>query len=157
MLKRLTAVLLFVLLAGCGGGNSQMSLLPKGLDSAVRHARSITTTFSYTLGSANYPAGFTPPTCGSSLIAYANFGAYSSTLLSFGGGIETQISLGSCHANVGDSITVTIVSNYGEVKKSKIQGGDFYVIDNTQDSGSDVTITDNTTGHSLSTTIFFSY
>jgi hypothetical protein len=118
--------------------------------------RDIIKSFTYTLGSASYPSGFNP-TCGSSLIAYVTFGSFTTTQFSFAGAIDEEIHLGPCHAAAGDSITVTIDSFYGEVVKEKIQNGNFFVIDNTQDSGANVTITDNTTGYSLNTQIYYSY
>ena len=164
MLKRLTSVLLLASLAACSGGGGQ-SLNPVATkagtsagSSAVRHTKTITNTFSYTLGSASYPSGFSP-SCGSNLIAYTPVGSNGgSTSFSFVAPDPRQIKIGPCHASGGDSITVTITSTYGEVKLWTLQDpGDFAVRDGGDDAGGTIAITDNTTGYSVTQGVWYSY
>jgi streptogramin lyase len=115
--------------------------------------------FTYTLGSATYPSGFNP-TCGSSLIAWTPNGtqaAWNPANLSWVGGEEGHVSIGPCHAQAGDSITVSWSPVYGGVHLTRITSGDFYVQDNGDDSEVNITITDNTTGYAEATQIWVSY
>jgi hypothetical protein len=85
-------------------------------------------------------------------------GSYTSALLSFGGGEEVTIYVGPCHAAAGDSMTVTITDVYGGINSpSHPSPGNFTVKDTGNDSHATLNVTDNTTGHSVNTDIWYAY
>jgi hypothetical protein len=162
MRKSLVAIPLLALLAACsGGGGSTMSpLSPQrgGTQSgAHRHTMSITT-INYTLGSASYPSGYNP-TCGSSLNTYVIFDSGAVvTNFSFGGGQAWTVYVGPCHAAAGDSMTASLTDDYGHITfPTHPSPGNPTIDDTGNDSHAVLTITDNTTGASVTKDVWYSY
>lgn len=165
MRKSLAVFPLLALLAACSGGGSKETMLPgmPGAGSthqsggAARHTMS-TTTINYILGSATYPSGYNP-SCGTSLNLYQTNGiTVWAPPFSTGGGEEWVTYVGPCHAAAGDSMTATLVDVYGHLTfPSHPSPGNFSINDTGQDSHATLTVTDNTTGASITTDVWYSY
>jgi hypothetical protein len=153
-------------LAGCGGGGS-MSVPPGSgagpsqTKSQVRSPRT-TKTYSYTLTIPAYPSGFTQgcQEVNPSIWLYAGGVAVDPTstgISSQVGGGAPSINLGpSCGlAHTGDSIIVRMDVVYGN--PSFVAGSGNFKVDSVDDSRSDLTITDNTTGVSSQLTVYVSW
>ncbi|HEV3088315.1 MAG TPA: hypothetical protein VGX96_13940 [Candidatus Elarobacter sp.] len=164
MRKSLAVFPLLALLAACSGG-SNTSTLP-GITTqsgahhsggAARHTMS-TTTINYILGSASYPSGYNP-SCGTSLNIYQTNGFSTwGPPFSTGGGEEWVTYVGPCHAAAGDSMTAKLVDDYGHLTfPSHPSPGNFSINDTGQDSHAVLTVTDNTTGASITTDVWYSY
>ncbi len=168
MRKSLAVVPLIALVAACSGGPSGHTMLPGASPQngapqsggAARRPQS-TTTINYTLGSASYPSGYNP-SCGTSLnIYWTNVplgGSTTSDTFSFGGGIPWTVYVGPCHAAAGDSMTATLVDDYGHITfPTHPSPGNPTIDDTGNDSHAVMTITDNTTGASVTKDVWYSY
>jgi hypothetical protein len=139
--------------AGTGAAPSQ----PK---SQVRAPRTIKT-YNYTLTIPAYPSGFNPPCQEVNPTIWLSAGgtAVDATngVSSQAGGSPPSINLGpSCGlAHTGDSIHVQMEVNYGN--PGFVAGSGNFKVDSTDDSGSLLTITDNTTGVSSQVTVYVSW
>ncbi len=136
---------------------------PSQPKSQVRAPRTIKT-YNYTLTIPAYPSGFSQncQEVNPSIWLYApgTGQAYDPTAsgnVGQAGGTPPDINLGpSCGlAHTGDSIHVTMEVNYGNPRF--IAGSGNFKVDSTDDSGSLLTITDNTTGVSSQLTVYVSW
>jgi hypothetical protein len=134
---------------------------PSQLKSGVRAVRTVTKTYNYTLSIKPYPSGFNPP-CQevnpTVWIYYPGSGqaAWTDTS-SQAGGNPPDINIGaSCGlAHTGDSIHVLMEVVYGNPRF--IAGSGNFAVDSVDDSHSNLTITDNTTGVSSQLSVFVSW
>lgn len=113
---------------------------------------------SYTLGRVRYPTRIRPR-CGAALQVYAVEGAGVITgPFTFAGGIPATIYLTPCHARPGDSMTATLTDVYGHIMfTSHPSPGNFTIKDAGNDSQATLRIRDNTTGYSVTRSVWYAY
>ncbi|HYW53506.1 MAG TPA: hypothetical protein VE826_06025 [Dongiaceae bacterium] len=112
---------------------------------------------SYKLGRVGYPKGYRPR-CGKSLNAFAIEGATVTSVFSFPGGVPITIYVAPCHAAPGDSMTATLTNVYGHVVfASHPSPGNFSIKDGGADAQATLVIKDNTTGASVTKSVWYAY
>jgi hypothetical protein len=150
-----------LMLTSSGAGASPSSQRPVfGASAQFGIARSamVPGRISYKLGRVRYPTRI-HPRCGSALQAYAVEGAATVTgVFTFAGGIPATIYLTPCHARPGDAMTATLTDVYGHIIfVSQPSPGNVTIKDAGVDSQATLVIKDNTTGYSVTRSVWYAY